>query len=456
MDEDRSRVLKDAPINTQGKFIAVWLKRDFRYEHNWIFIEAIRYAREYNRPIRVFVYLPSVLHENKKPTPYCLPFPSKRHLDFLFDTWSSLEASLKRHGIPLEYKQSSSPSAAFANEFKDMVTLLTDFKSTTEAMACDSNVIKRIPCKFIQIDAHNIVPTWISSNKAEYMAKHLRSKLEKHKAKFLTQYPKYNYSQNSINTTSPLRRVPADKLINEVVTPTFKAGHNAAMNKYSEFIRKRLPIYDKRNDPTIDALSGLSVYINSGVISAQYVVYELDKKSFSTSHMKENVASFIEEVWVRRELAENFCFYKKNYRKVESSWDWAKLLIIKEGTQQAKYSMEQMEYAETDDRAWNACQIEMVRTGKMTSYMRMYWAKKIAEWSSNRQKALDIANYLNDKYEMDGSDPNSYTGVGWSIIGIHDRNFYGQFRPMTLSGLKKKGINIDLYIAKFNRPLKKK
>tara|TARA_X000000368_G_C22842996_1_gene628540 strand:- start:518 stop:850 length:333 start_codon:yes stop_codon:yes gene_type:complete len=105
-----------------------------------------------------------------------------------------------------------------------------------------------------------------------------------------------------------------------------------------------------------------------------------------------------------------------------------------------------MENANTEDTAWNAAQYQMISTGKMHGYMRMYWAKKIAEWSKNRQLALNIANYLNDKYEMDGSDSGGYTGTAWSIIGVHDRNFYGKFRPMTLAGLKSKKIDINKYI----------
>tara|TARA_B100001109_G_C18670550_1_gene383894 strand:- start:352 stop:702 length:351 start_codon:yes stop_codon:yes gene_type:complete len=111
-----------------------------------------------------------------------------------------------------------------------------------------------------------------------------------------------------------------------------------------------------------------------------------------------------------------------------------------------------MECGNTDDAAWNACQYQLIKTGRMHGYMRMYWAKKIADWSNNRQNALNIANYLNDKYEMDGSSSGGYTGTAWSIIGVHDRNFYGKFRPMTLAGLKSKKIDINKYIEKYSKP----
>lgn len=445
---NRSRNLNPKNIQSNGKYIAVWLKRDFRYEHNWLFIEAIRHARELNLPIKVFVFLPFTLHKNNKPTKYCLPFPSKRHMIFLYDTWKSLELSLQSKGIPLEFRQAEEPALAFKNDFTDMAIMLTDFKSTIPAMNCDSNVKAYIPCKMIQVDAHNIVPTWISSDKAEYMAKNMRLRIAKLKTEYLTPYTNYNYTQTKISTQNKVTEIGNSKLIAEAFTPKKKAGHKAGMAQFQDFVKNRLKIYINRNDPTINALSGLSVYVNSGAISVQHIVYTLDQKQFSGS-MKECVESFIEEIWIRRELAENFCFYKKNYLKVDSAWNWAKELMTKESSKHTKYTMKQMENAETDDPAWNASQIEMMKTGKMHSYMRMYWAKQIAEWSPNRQVAMDIANYLNDKYELDGSDVGGYTGVGWSIIGIHDRNFYGKFRPMTLSGLKKKGIDINAYIEKY-------
>ena len=445
---DRCRDLNKKTMNKDGKYIAVWLKRDFRYEHNWAFVLASQLAKKHDLPIKVFVFLPKIFHEKKQRTKYCIPYPSRRHLDLLFDTWQSLEVSLHKHGIPLEYRTSTSPSLAFKTDYKDMMMMITDFKSTTPSMECDANISKTIPCKLVQVDAHNIVPTWIASDKAEYMARNFRAKLEKHKAKFLIKYPSYSYNQTNLFTINPIQKIQSNKLLQEHVTPKYNAGHMAALRKFSEFISKRLQIYDKRNDPTIDALSGLSIYINSGAISAQFIVQMLDSESY-TPKLRRNVDKFIDEVWIRRELAENFCFYEKNYTKIESAWNWAKELIKKEGRTRQIYSEKQMEEANTDDRAWNAAQLEMIITGKMSGYMRMYWAKKISDWSSTRQKALNFANNLNDKYSMDGSDPNGYTGVGWAIIGIHDMSFYGKFRPMTLSGLNRKGIDIENYILQY-------
>ena len=452
--ESRYKYLNKLDKNDNGTYIAIWLKRDFRFEHNWIFIKAIKLANELQVPIVVFVYLPSpLILKNNKINKFSMFYPSVRHTSFLFNTLILLESSLFKHGISLQYRTGETPSIAFKNDFKDMVIMLTDFKSTTSAILCDEDVSKEIRCSVIQIDTHNIIPTWIASTKPEYMAKTFRSKVQKIQDNYLIHFPKYNQYQqeyNEPNDKFKIKNINFGEVIkDDIRNINLQSGHKYAMRLFHNYVKKYLHLYNERNDPNVpQALSGLSVFINYGVISTQYIVLYLNniKENTDSSHLKTCIDSFIDEVWIRRELAENFCYYKKNYKSIDSAWNWSLKLISKEPEKKQMYSIKKLENAQTNDPIWNAAQNQMIIFGKMHGYMRMYWAKRISDWSSDRQVAMNIANYLNDKYQMDGSDPNGYTGVAWSIIGVHDRIFYGKFRQLTQNSFKSKKIKIENYV----------
>lgn len=155
---------------------------------------------------------------------------------------------------------------------------------------------------------------------------------------------------------------------------------------------------------------------------------------------------------IRRELSDNFCYYNKNYDSFEGFHTWAQesLNAHRKDKRDYIYTLDEFELAKTDDDLWNAAQMEMVNKGKMHGYMRMYWAKKILEWTKTPEDAIQIAIYLNDKYELDGRDPNGYTGIAWSIGGVHDRPWferpvYGKIRYMNYNGCAKK-FDVKKYI----------
>jgi len=170
------------------------------------------------------------------------------------------------------------------------------------------------------------------------------------------------------------------------------------------------------------------------------------------SDYPESVADFLEELIVRREIADNFCLYNANYDSFNGFPEWAQksLNVHKNDKREYVYSLEELEYAKTHDNLWNAAQLEMVKKGKMHGFLRMYWAKKILEWTRSPEDALNFAIYLNDKYELDGRDPNGYTGIAWAIGGVHDRpwkerHIFGMVRYMRYEGCKRK-FNIEKYI----------
>ena len=159
---------------------------------------------------------------------------------------------------------------------------------------------------------------------------------------------------------------------------------------------------------------------------------------------------------MRRELTDNFCFYTADYDKVAGAHAWAQKTIAEHAkdTREYTYQRKELETAGTHDELWNAMQIQMVTTGKMHGWCRMYWAKKILEWSDNTQMAIDRALYLNDTYELDGNDPNGVVGVMWSICGVHDRAWnetpiFGKIRYMNFNGAKRK-FDVQAYIHKYS------
>jgi deoxyribodipyrimidine photo-lyase len=163
---------------------------------------------------------------------------------------------------------------------------------------------------------------------------------------------------------------------------------------------------------------------------------------------------FLEELMVRKELSDNFCYYNSNYDSIRCFPDWGREALEKHGRDRREYiyTQEELERGRTHDDLWNAAQSEMVNLGKMHGYLRMYWAKKILEWTESPAIAQQTAVYLNDRYELDGRDPNGYVGIAWSIGGVHDRAWkerpiFGKVRYMSYNGASKK-FDIEHYIRK--------
>jgi len=182
--------------------------------------------------------------------------------------------------------------------------------------------------------------------------------------------------------------------------------------------------------------------LSTGQISAQRCVLEV--KEFKSKYAK-SVDAYIEEAVVRRELSDNFCYYNAKYDSLEGAAGWAQKTLEDHSKDKRPFilSEEQLETGKTHDDLWNAAQLQLVREGKMHGFLRMYWAKKILEWTTNPQEALRLAIHFNDKYSLDGRDPNGYVGCMWSIAGVHDmgwaeRDVFGKIRYMNYAGCKRK------------------
>jgi deoxyribodipyrimidine photo-lyase len=320
--------------------------------------------------------------------------------------------------------------------------VVTDFSPLRLPRAWREQIAKNIKIPLYEVDAHNIVPCWIASPKQEYGAYTLRPKITKLLPHFLEAFPllpsfpeKNGVGHAPVDWEEVVKSLKVDRAVLEVTS--FVPGERAAHECLKTFIHTALQAYDEaRNDPNCSGQSGLSPYLHFGQISAQRVALEINKLPSSVS-----TQAFLEELIVRRELADNFCYYNPKYDTVEGFPEWAKknLEAHKADPREYMYTETQFEQAHTHDELWNAAQRQLVTTGKMHGYMRMYWAKKILEWTPDAATAMRYAIYLNDRYELDGRDPNGYAGIAWSIGGVHDRAWFtrpvfGTIRYMNARG----------------------
>lgn len=427
--------------------VLYWMDRDMRMNHNWAFLFAQEKAKEKDAPIFVVYNLVADFLGG-----------GGRQRDFKLRGLKELEASFQEKGIPFYVLLTDESSKDLVKLIEDIQPSLvvTDFSPLRIQRKWKREVAKEISTVLYEVDAHNIVPVWEASPKKEFAAYTFRPKIKALLPEFLTTYP-YVLLQKEVHKKkfpkTDWKRLNALDTTDELLEEKMPSGETAARNMLDSFLQSRLNGYaEKRNDPTVDMLSGLSPYLHYGQISAQFIAHTVMKKA---GFRGEDKKAFLEELIVRRELSDNFCFYEKKYDSFAGFPDWAKETLDehRKDKREYVYTKRQFEQAKTHDDAWNAAQIELLKTGKMHGYMRMYWAKKILEWTKSPEDALKIALYLNDKYEMDGRDPNGYVGCVWSIGGVHDRawferDIFGKIRFMNQNGLKRK-FDLDAYIKKY-------
>lgn len=396
---DKNRVFQ---LNTKGIIngdIVYIMSRELRMEDNWAFIFTADLAEKHNRQLKIIVLL--------EPDSY-----SKHQLGFLTDGLSFLKENLIKNKINFEIREQMPTKKEEAGAY------IVDFNP----LKLRYNFANEVNCPVYEIDSHNIIPTRFTSKKQEYSAATLRRKVYSNIADFLT----------------------------EISNP-YKVSKNGAQIELENFIQNKLDYYSElKNDPNKNCTSNMSAYLHFGFISAQRIALEIIKSNAA----KENKEAYLEELIVRKELSDNFCLYNQNYKSLKGIPNWAKESLEKhrKDIRTYIYTSEEFEYAKTHDKLWNVIQINLLKTGKIHGYLRMYWAKKILEWSKTPEDALKFAIYLNDKYAIDGIDPNGYVGILWSIGGIHDRPFTnrmitGKIRYMSINGCEKK-FDVKEYIKK--------
>lgn len=450
-NKKRVRILSEATeVPSDCKGIAYWMFRDERVQDNWAFLFAQKLALKNEVPLHVCFCLLTKFLDG-----------TLRQFKFLLKGLREVRKECEELNIQFHmlYGSGADVMPDFIKKHK-IGALVIDFMPVRTVMNYAEQLKKTLPkdVPLCQVDAHNIVPCWQASDKLEYGARTIRPKIHRQLDEFLTQFPpviKHPYSgslkADEIDWDRCESHLEVDRSIDEVQWAT--PGYSGGIGMLESFINKRLKNFaTKRNDPTQDALSNISPWLHFGQVSAHRCI--LVVKALRSKY-PQSVDAYIEEAVVRRELSDNFCFYNKNYDSIEGTNEWARKTLNdhRKDKRPYLYSREELEKSLTHDDLWNSAQIQLVKEGKMHGFLRMYWAKKILEWTASPEQALADAIYLNDRYSMDGRDPSGYVGCMWSVCGIHDqgwgeRDVFGKIRYMNYAGCKRK-FDIAAFIARY-------
>jgi len=442
IQEERIQPLNSNSLQN-GKYVLYWMQASQRVECNHALEYSVQMGRKYDLPVLVYFGLTDDF-----------PEANERSYSFLLEGLRHLELSLQNMNIQLIVHQEN-PSRGAIRMADDCALLVVDRDYLRLQRLWRNHVAASVRCPVIQVESNVIVPVETASPKEEYTAGTFRPKISRELDRFLDSIAQDKPSVQSswdfptLNLKDPnriLKGLNVDRSVAKV--NWIRGGYDEARKKLNGFISSKLDQFDEiRNDPAKQGLSEMSPYLHFGQISPLEIALEVLESG------SEGTEAYLEELIVRRELSMNFVFYNPQYDSIGCLPDWARSTLQKHASDRREYvySVEQFENAETHDPYWNAAQIEMVKTGKMHGYMRMYWGKKILEWSKKPSEAYATALYLNNKYELDGRDPNGYAGIAW-CFGKHDRAWkerpiFGKVRYMNARGLERK-FDIERYVQR--------
>ena len=452
---NRVQPLNRLPIKQKGQYVLYFMSASLRVGHNYALQHALALSQELQKPLRV------IYHLYDMPPDY-----SYRHYHFMLMGLKEVIAQLQAKHIGFELLEGD-----FRRAFKEAI-------SSAAVWVLDRSYLRRgrhqhewfaehAHCAVVEVEDNVMVPVESVSSKAEWMARTLRPKLHQKMRDFtqdieegisfedFQKLPAQTFDdplcEDAKHWQQLYERIDLFLANIEKQRPMsvgiFTPGEQAALSTLHHFSRKLLPHYDEnRNHPELKATSHLSAYLHFGMISPLTIFEEVDQSRFADP--------FIEQFVVRRELSINYVHFTPHYDRFTSLPPWARRTLRDHSRDDRPYlySVEQLEQADTHDPYWNAAMRELLRTGYMENVMRMYWGKKIIEWTSKPEVAFERLLQLNNRYFLDGSDPNSYVGVGW-CFGLHDRPWmnrpvFGLIRYMNDSGLRRK-FKIDSYVAQF-------
>ncbi len=439
------------PLNRRsvqdGRYVLYWMQASQRVECNHALEYAVGEANGRNLPVVVAFGLTDRF-----------PEANLRHYVFMLEGLEEVREGLQRRGIRFVL-QHRSPELAATALAEDAALVVTDRGYLRIQRQWRRHVAANAPCAVVQVESDVVVPAETASPKEEYTAGTLRPKLQRILKGYLIPLHERPVRKDSLalrldvdavkDAAALARTMPIDRSVPP--SAAFRGGTSRANALLEDFIAAKLRHYaDRRNDPGLDYSSHLSPYLHFGQISPLAVALRVWGEKSAPAAARE---AFLEELIVRRELGVNFALYNERYDEYGSLPGWAKKTLADHAKDRrdALYDEGQWERAETHDGYWNAAQREMVLTGKMHNYMRMYWGKKILEWSRTPQEAFRTALRLNNRYELDGRDPNSYAGVAW-CFGKHDRAWperrvFGKIRYMNEAGLRRK-FDMPAYLEK--------
>jgi deoxyribodipyrimidine photo-lyase len=452
IEKERIQHLNDKESN-KGHYVLYWMEQSQRAQWNHALQYSIHEANQLKIPVLVVFTFNSYFQKLYL-----------RQVHFMLNGLKKTKKELEKQGIKLAIIscEQTEPVEELA---KQAALVICDRGYLRHQVQWRKSLAKTLKCPLIQIESDVLVPIEKVSGKKEYAARTIRPKITKYLEDFIvkpveteTQKSSLDIEVNNTLDLSDIDSIIKDHKVDQSVDPVssyFESGTEAAKSKFGDFIDNKLSKYsDNSNQPQTDDISYMSPYLHFGQISPVWLVHEVRKGNNNTA-----IAKYIEELVIRRELAINFVFYEKQYDQYTCIPDWAKKTLEEHASDKREYvyTLSELEQYKTHDIYWNAAMEEMVYSGFMHNYMRMYWAKKILEWTEDPEDAFTKTLYLNNKYFLDGNDPNSFVGVAW-CYGIHDRPWgefpiFGNVRTMKASGLKRK-FNPEKYIEKVKNKIK--
>jgi deoxyribodipyrimidine photo-lyase len=444
----RITVRRRGDPDPEGHCVVYWMQRSQRALDNPALEVALRAANLVEKPCVVFL----------APVPF-YPHANLRHYRFLQQGIPAIARGLARRGIGLVLRRYPDHSLLrFCEEVRPAL-VIGDENPLRETEQWRKTVAQQLCVPFWTVDSDVIVPSQLLL-KEQYAAYTARPVIRRLLSEFLAPVGNARARRawkppEALLALRPETEITEGWDLDRTVEPVhgFSGGTDEALKRLKTFVKQGLAGYVKeRNHPELDSTSRLSPYLHFGHIGPHTVALAIAKAE-APKAAKE---AYLEQLIVRRELAVNFVRFNPDYDNVESAPPWAqKSLGEHSGDPRKTYSARQLEGAETHDPLWNAAQKQMVVTGWMHNYMRMYWAKKILEWSKTPEQAYRAAVYLNDKYELDGRDPNGYAGIAWAITGKHDRPWFerpvfGKIRYMSFNSTSRK-FDTKRYIRQMER-----
>ncbi|PYS98798.1 MAG: deoxyribodipyrimidine photolyase [Acidobacteria bacterium] len=436
--------LNDAETNDNARYVLYWMQMYKRTSHNHALTFAIRKANALDQPL--------VVYEGLK---YYYPWANDRIHAFILEGVEEKRREFERLGIRYVFflqNGKSSPKQTVARLAEDAACIVTDDYPCFIIPEHNRRIAELATIPVYAVDSNGIIPM-SKFEKEEYAAYTIRPKINKLLPNYLKPFDEERVNITSVDlevecpdtivVTDDIASLIAECDIDHSVKPSeyYRGGTANGRARLRKFVEDILPNYETaRSKPDRDGSSRLSSYLHFGFLSPLEVAVAVHGADAPQSAKD----SYLEELIVRRELSFNFTRHNSNYDSLASLPAWAQKSMRGhvEDERQFNYSLEQLENGETHDDLWNAAQREMAVTGEMHNYVRMLWGKNVIAWSPTYEIAFETLVHLNNKYCLDGRDPNSYAGILW-CFGKHDRPWmqrpvFGTIRYMTSGSTGKK------------------
>ena len=448
---ERVQLLNNQLANNNAKYVLYWMQMFKRATYNHALNFAIEQANERK--------LPLVVYEGLK---FYYPWASDRFHTYILEGVEEKREAFEKLGIRYVFylqKNDESPKQIVAKISRDAALIVTDDFPCFIIPDHNRAIVAKTMIPVFAVDSNGVIPM-SRFEKEEFAARTIRPKIKKLLPKYLEKFRevKIKVKAEKLKIECPDTEVNEQNIqqlveqcaIDHSVKPSgiYHGGEANGRKRLKYFVEQILPDYAvTRNKPEIDGASRLSSYLHFGFLSALEIVKAV-KESAAPDESKD---AFLEEVIVRRELSYNFTRHNPQYDSIESLPEWAQKTMREhiEDERKVIYSLEELEKGKTHDELWNASQREMLMTGEMHNYVRMLWGKNVIAWTRTYEEAFAALEHLNNKYCLDGRNPNSYAGILW-CFGKHDRPWierpvFGKMRYMTTGSTGKK-FNSKKYI----------